>query len=213
MSRLRSLCLVAVCLVFAACGTVTDDGSLFDQLVSRVQESQDEARFGALRTADAPVLQIAIQKREQSGSLLLERRDGPFEYWLSSDGVQIILEDGMVHGVRGLGDGLLASELSEPLARLRGLQEGPSDRFHSYLDGNDMVVTRTYRCAFREVRNIPIDVEGGQFDTVLFRESCNSLDQSFENLYWVDTITRQIVQSRQWIGPFTEALSTRIVLR
>ena len=119
----------------------------------------------------------------------------------------------MIHSTRGLGEGLLASELSQPLARIASLEPGPSYRFHTYLTGNDETVTRTYRCEFLRVRDIAVPVSGTRIQTVLLRESCNSLDQFFENLYWVDPDNRQIVQSRQWAGPFIEAISTRIVLQ
>ena len=108
---------------------------------------------------------IAVIETEEAGELRLEQRDGPYEYWLSSDGVQLVLQDGMLHGTRGFGQGLLASDLSEPLARLQSLQEGPSDRFHTYLNGNDEAVTRTYRCEFRQTRSITISVPGGEIPT------------------------------------------------
>ena len=92
------------------------------------------------------------------------------------------------------------------------MSEGRSDRFHTYLNGNDEAVTRTYRCDIRKTREITIPVVGGEVATFLFRESCNSLDQEFENLYWVDPRSRQIVQSRQWAGPLVAAISTRVVL-
>lgn len=197
--------------VLVGCGTAVQDNG-WGVVLSRFQGTEQSSRFTAAVEADAPTLQIGFVDAGASANLRLERRDGPFEYWLSADGVHLVLEDGMLHSTRGLGEGLLASELSEPLRRLQTLQEGPSDRFHTYLNGNDEAVTRTYRCDFRQTREITIAVVGGEIPTVLFRESCNSLDQEFENLYWVDPQTRQIVQSRQWAGPLVAAISTRIVL-
>ena len=157
-------------------------------------------------------MQIAFVNEDRASDLLLERRDGEFEYWLSSDGVQLVMQRGMLHSTRGLGEGLLASELSEPLARVQSLEPGPSYRFHTYLTGNDEAITRTYLCEFRQTRDISIPISGVQSQTVLLRESCNNLDQAFENLSWVSIQDRQIVQSRQWAGPYVEAIATRIVL-
>lgn len=199
-------------LALTACGTVAEEGSVFSQSLARFQTPDVEPRFAAIQETGAPRLQIALVADERAGDLLLERRNGAFEYWLSSDGVQLVLQHGVIHSTRGLGEGLMASELSEPLARIRNLEDGPSDRFHTYLNGNDEAVTRTYRCDIRRTRDIAITISGQQIQTVLLRESCNSLDQEFENLYWVNPDTRQIVQSRQWAGPFVEAISTRIVL-
>ncbi|MEL7257828.1 MAG: YjbF family lipoprotein, partial [Pseudomonadota bacterium] len=134
-----------------------------------------------------------------------------FEYWLSPEGAQVILQDGMLHGLRGFGEGLLASELTEPLALVRGLRPGVSDRFHTFLDGNDRAVTRTYRCLIERIGPEEIALADIQVNTVLMVERCRSLDQSFENFYWVAPARSQIVLSRQWAGPFLGALSTRVV--
>lgn len=203
--------ILALMLVLAGCGNAVQNEGV-SVVLSQFRQAPEAARFAAAVEADAPILQVGFVDRGDNANLRLERRDGAFDYWISSDGVHLVLEDGMLHSTRGLGEGLLASDLSEPLARLTALSEGPSDRFHTYLNGNDEAVTRTYRCDIRKTREITIPVPGGEIATFLYRENCNSLDQQFENLYWVDPRTRQIVQSRQWAGPRVEAISTRIVL-
>lgn len=212
MKWLAGPIILAGLLSLAGCGAAGNQGTAVGQSLTAIREPQTEARFAALQKAAAPRLQVALIDREVASDILLEQRTGAFEYWLTSDGVHLILQDGMLQGTRGLGDGLLASDLSEPLARVRGLQEGPSDRFHTYLNGEDQTVTRTYRCDIRRTRDITIEVTGGSVATVLMREDCNSIDQQFENLYWVDPRNGRIVQSRQWVGPFTGNLSTRIIL-
>ena len=198
-------------ILLAGCGPALED-STATVLLSRFQDSGEFPRFSQAVEAGAPVLQVGFIESGLSTNLRLERRDGPFEYWLSVDGVQLVFEEGVLHSTRGLGETLLASEVSEPLERLKSLQDGPSDRLHTFIDGDDRAVTRTYRCDIRQTRETTIPVVGGEIDTLLFRESCNSLDQEFENLYWVDPRTRQIVQSRQWASPLVGPMSTRIVL-
>ena len=200
-------------MMLTACGTVVEQDTAFSQSLARFQTQQTDPRFESIQAAGAPRLQVALVNDDRASDLLLEQRNGPYEYWLSADGVHLILENGVIHGTRGLGEGLLASELSEPLARIQSLEPGPSVRFHTYLNGDDQAVTRTYRCDFRRTREITIPISGMVVDTVLLRESCNSLDQSFENLFWVNPRNRQIVQSRQWAGPHVEAISTRVVFK
>ncbi len=209
---MRYLAVVLVLALLSACGTSArvETASV---VTSRFQAPETFPRYAIAANAGAPVLQVAFVETNTSTTLVLERQTGPFQYWLSTDGVQIVLEDGMLHGTRGIGEGLLASDLSEPLARLTSLQEGRSTRFHTYLTGNDEAVTRTFECDIRRTRETTIAVVGGEFPTILFREACNSLDQEFENLYWVNPQTRQIIQSRQWVGPRVSDLSTRIVLQ
>lgn len=203
--------LIPVIALLIGCGTSQENDSLFDQALGGLRGSEFVPRFTALLKAEAPALQIGFVERQEGGTLLLERRDGDFDYWLSPDGVQIILQNGMLHGTRGLGEGLLASELSEPLSHVRGLTPGYSDRFHTYLDGNDQAETRTYRCLFTVGAQSEVALRSKTVQTVQMRENCRSLDQEFTNIYWVTPETRRIVQSRQWAGPFVGALSTRVV--
>lgn len=201
--------------LLASCGTAVDEESALGQSLARIMGNDADfvPRFVVLLQQEAPTLQIGFVDRETSGNVLLERQEGGFAYWLSPDGAQIILQDGMLHGTRGLGEGLLASELSQPLAMVRGLQSGWSDRFHTYLDGNDRAITRTYRCRIDNRGARELNLFGTPTDTRLMRESCRSLDQEFVNLYWVAPSSRDIIVSRQWAGPVIGAISTRIVPR
>jgi len=92
----------------------------------------------------APQLEVAYVRSKQSGAILLEHQRGDFDYWLSSDEVQLILQKGLIHGTRGIGEGLLAAELSQPLYHILNLKSGHSDRFHTYLNGNDQEFVNLY---------------------------------------------------------------------
>lgn len=204
----------ALLLLVAACGTAVDQDSAIGQSIAAARPGEDfTPRFITLLRQEAPTLQIGFVDLETSGNVLLESQEGAFAYWLTPDGGHIILQDGMLHSLRGFGEGLLASELTQPLALVRGMQSGWSDRFHTYLDGDDFAVTRTYRCLIENAGPREIDLLGTPTDTRLMREECRSLDQEFVNLYWVSPISQNIVLSRQWAGPVVGAISTRIVPR
>lgn len=214
LQMMRLALLHCVLFLLAACGTAVNEDSAIGQSIAAVRPNEDfTPRFIDLIKAGAPTLQVGFIEGERSGNVLLERQDGAFAYWLSPDGGQIVLQDGMLHSVRGFGEGLLASELSEPLALVRALQPGWSDRFHTYLDGNDFAVTRTYRCRIDNRGAREIDLFGTPTAARLMREDCRSLDQEFVNLYWVSPSSRDIILSRQWVGPVVGVMSTRIVPR
>ncbi len=197
--------------LLAGCGSAGVDDSAFGQSLAGLRGKEYSPRFIALLKAEAPALQIGFVRRQEGGAVLLEQRNGDFDYWLSPDAAQIILQGGLLHGTRGLGEGLLASELTQPLAHVRGLQAGHSFRFHTYLNGNDRAVTRTYRCVFTLGKQDEVTLADRTVQTVQMRENCRSLDQKFTNIYWITPKTRQIVQSRQWAGPHIGSISTRIV--
>ncbi len=199
---------ITLCAVFlAACTSEGRDDSSFGQVAAALAPAKTPPRVQALLRANAPRLEVGNIRKKTKGLVLLEARKDGYEYWLSGDGSQLILQNGMLHGTRGMGEGLLASELSQPLAHVLGLTSGWSDRFHTYLNGNDQAVTRTYRCQI----DATSETQSGHAAVRVVREECSSLDQKFANIYWVDVSSRQIVQSRQWVGPFVGSISTRLV--
>lgn len=209
----RGIGILSLCAGLAGCGTAVDEESGLGLTLSQLrgEGAVMHPRFIALLKAEAPALQVAFVDQERTGTVLLEDATGDFHYWLSADGAQLILQSGMLHGTRGLGEGLLASDISEPLALIRGLRAGVSDRFHTYLDGNDRAVTRTYRCVIVDEGAQKIGLGTTQVAVRLMRETCQSLDQNFINLYWVSPTQREIILSRQWAGPFIGAITMRIV--
>ncbi|MEO0863324.1 MAG: YjbF family lipoprotein [Pseudomonadota bacterium] len=212
---IRTPVIALMLLALMACGTAIEDDSAIGQSVAALRRDAPDfvPRFITLLQAEAPVLQVGFVDLGTNGNLLLERQDGDFAYWLSPDGGQIVLQSGMLHSTRGLGEGLLASDLSEPLPLVLGLRPGWSDRLHTYLDGEDFAITRTYRCRIDYEGPRRIDLLGRPVDTALMRESCRSLDQAFVNVYWVVPSSRTIVLSRQWAGPEIGPVSTRVVPR
>ncbi|MFD2741762.1 YjbF family lipoprotein [Sulfitobacter aestuarii] len=200
-------------LLLAACGSPTTEPSRLDTLRAALGGAEPDfaPRFAALIAARAPALQVGFIDKEVSTTLLLEQRRNGIETWLSPEGAALVLERGMLHGTRGFGTGLLASELSEPLALVLARQGGRSDRLMTYLDGNDRAVTRTFRCVLSSRGARQLSLQGRVIPTTLMQEDCKSLDQSFRNLYWV--AQSGIVQSRQWAGGKTGEISTRVVLR
>lgn len=202
-------------LLLSACGNTPQQDSTVSVLTDRIGLTQAAVspRFAAVLQTDPPILQVSFVDIERTGNLVLERRDGQFEYWLSPDGAHLILQAGMLHSTRGFGEGLLASDLSEPLNLVTRRQAGVADRFHTYLDGNDRTVTRTYRCVIENDGPQEVSLSNGQVNAVIMTESCRSLDQEFRNFYWVRASTGKIVQSRQWVGPVIGSVSTRSVPR
>jgi len=204
-----------LCSLLAGCGTVADKKNPILAGLNTLQGSQPALapRFASLVEQDVPRLQVSIIETGANATLLLERQNGNFAYWLTVDGSHLVLESGLLHGTRGFGEGLLASELGEPLALVRSRRDGWSDRFHTYLDGNDRAVTRTYRCLIENKGQKETKLLGGTVKTELMSESCRSLDQKFLNFYWVVPATGQIVLSRQWAGPEIGQISIRVVPR
>lgn len=171
-------------------------------------------RFAAL-VADqsVPAMILTVESRAQAGRLLLESRINGVETWLSSDLSAVMLEKGMMQGTRGLGSELFAAELSEPMRLILSGQTGYSDRLHSNLTGNDEINTTTFRCLVEAKGSSVIPLEIGNVPTRIMTEDCKSLDQSFQNTYWVSKNSGAIVQARQWAGDDVGYIKTQSASR
>ena len=208
-SLFQALTAVAI-IVVTGCSNTSDE---LDQISSVLRPGQQQpvARSVPLLSANAPQLLVAFPKIESLGVMLLEgRRDG-VETWLSAEGATLTLQRGMLRSSRGLGQGLLASEISQSVDMVFAGRAGTVHRFHTYLNGNNETETRTYVCQIED-RGIHTVVIGGMsMDTRLMAEDCQNLDQQFLNLYWVSRANNQIVQSRQWLGDLVGVVSTRVI--
>lgn len=212
---IRAACLLLVMTLLAACADNTSDDFAQMQRIASPEKAPFDPRFVALSEAgvSVPALQVATLKEGLSGVVLLESRRDGVDTWLSRDGASLIMRQGMLVGTRGFGGGLTASDIDQPMAMIFGGQQGASDRFMTFLNGNDEVNTRTYRCEIKNRGAREISVGGKPKQTRLMAEDCRSLDQSFLNLYWIAASGGGIVQTRQWAGDYTGIITTRVVPR
>jgi len=212
MSRYaRLLMLVAL---LGACTNSSDDFENM-KLILAPDKVGFNPRFVALAEAGStvPALQVAFVEQARASTVLLESTRDGIDTWLTPDGATLITKQGMLVGTRGFGAGMLASDVDQPLAMVLGGREGFSDRFHTFLNGNDEANTRTYRCEIKNRGAREVIVGDKPIQTRLMAEDCRSLDQSFLNLFWVSDTGNRIVQTRQWTGDFLGIVTTRVVPR
>lgn len=204
--------LFAATAALAACANPGSEPSGIETSISVLQGNDGiTPRFQELTQTPRPILQVGLIDAGSAGNMLLEARDGPYESFLSPNSASITLNRGMLHAIFGFGEGLMATEVSEPLALVLRGQSGVADRIHTYLGGDDRTVARTYRCVISDLGPRSVALIDRTVSARLMREDCRNAEQAFENLYWVDQGRGQIVQSRQWAGPNLGAVSTRRV--
>lgn len=204
-----------VIFVLVACVGCSSDGnksSVFAMTSSYFapREFAPELRFAQLFDQARPVLDIEFVDLGVAGKLVLEQQDGQYSRYLSADLGGIVLQNGVVHSMFGFGEPLAGAELSEPLRLILAGQSGQADRFHTYIDGENRAVTRTFYCQITALGSRDVVLENRQVVTKLLTESCQGLNQSFENIYFVDILGGEVVQSRQWVGENVGSIATRV---
>lgn len=174
------------------------------------REYVPSARFTTLFREPRPVLDIEFVDLGVAGKLILEQEDGDYARYLSADLGGILLRNGMLHSIYSFGEPLVGAELSQSLALVLTGQSGQADRFHTYLNGEDELVRRTYRCDVDVHGDRDVELTTGKVATLLVSETCRNLDQVFENLYWINRSRQQVIQSRQWVSPNIGSMVTQV---
>ena len=224
--KMRSLAMMICAGLLSACsgtapGGVALGGGPLDSGVSRIaqrlfsggQPTAASAPFQALLATSAPAIVVSVENREAATGFLRQsaRSQGSttIETWISPDNVALYLENGFVVGTRGLGLDLMAADISQTAALVLARRDGQVQRFMSFLDGNDQVTVRSYICDIESRGGREVNLGSGMVATELVQERCTNPDQTFQNLYWIETRTGQIAQSRQWAGDFSGPLAIR----
>ncbi|MFK7837589.1 MAG: YjbF family lipoprotein [Sulfitobacter sp.] len=175
-----------------ALGVLLDEpvGPQTDGVFPRFQPLLDAGRGPAL---DAQVVETGIR-----GGFLRESRRGNIETWLGTDGVSLIFDRGVLHGTRGIGAGMLASDVSASARAVLAGQSGEVQRIHTFLNGNSQAISRAYVCEISNEGSEAIVLDIGAVNARRMSERCRNLNQDFTNIYWVSN--GSIVKSQQWTG-------------
>src|SRR6056297_540937 len=202
-----ALTLCGAVALLTACSS-RDDSTLSD-LRGLLQKPPSSERFVALFEEQSPALEVLFLRTQSVSRLLLSHENQGVLTWLSIESASLKTRNGFIVGTRGFAEGLQAAHVDEVARLVRAEAPGTASRFHTYLDGNNDIATRSYRCVV-----IPSDVESltlmGQ--TVSARrvsEECRSLTDEFTNIYWIRD--GEILQAVQWIGPIVGSLLIRLV--
>ncbi|MDJ1017531.1 MAG: YjbF family lipoprotein [Paracoccaceae bacterium] len=144
----------------------------------------------------ATLLQARLAADGRQGSFAKVARTGDYETWRAADGSALALRGRLVTATYSLGNDLYSADVRDTLDRLQGRGAGEALRVHRYLDGENQIVTRAFRCIVRKT---------GSGGLVIAREACQGADIGFENRYTL-TPSGRILTSRQWIGPEVGAI-------
>jgi len=169
-------------------------------------------RFNALLREPRPMLQIGLVNAGMQSRMVQESVDGPFVRYLSIDRASIILEHGLLHSLFGFGEGLMGADLSQVLRLVRTGQTGVAVRRHTYLTGADETIVRQFTCTISDQGESSVDTVHGAIATRLMYETClENGNPVFENQYWVDISTGEVMLSLQWVSEDFGSISTRVI--
>ena len=171
------------------------------------------AEFAAAEQAGAPRFLAAIETRPEAVALFLRQTrsaSSGVSTWISGDGAQLMLDDGILVGSRGFSGDVMAAQVSESAALIHGLSPGTATRLMTLIDGEDHAVTRAFRCQVSLGESEEVIIGTRAVPAIPVTEACHGTLASFENYYWVVPRSGEIIQSSQWAGTVTGKMSLRV---
>jgi hypothetical protein len=145
-----------------------------------------------------PLIRIELGERPLIGYYYIALENGERVTWASTDRTNFTTQGGILIATRGLAGDLMQSDTSAIRAALRGGQAGAYRR-HTYLGGDNKLVTEDYTCRITDNGTTTITVLERQHRVRHISESCQGAGHAFVNEYWHGQGV--MWKSRQWTGP------------
>lgn len=200
-------------LALSACSSEDDKNALIRQAFNPAHFVEADPTFLALAQKGAPAQVLSIERREQAYTVILRQtvNHRGEESWISGEGLSVGMKDGMILSTRGFGGDLMAADPSRIVPFLRAGRDGISELFLTHLTANDETELLAFRCRISNLGPEDVDLGGRVAKTRLMKAECRNGTDAFENLYWVDQRSSEVVQSRQWISAYLGTLATRVI--
>lgn len=217
LAMMRSLSPLLGALALLALGACSSDPQTRRLIASATPFSRPAPvlapEFAAAERAGTPRFIAAVEARPEAIALFVRQtrseRSG-VGTWISGDGAQLMLDDGLLVGSRGFSGDVMAAQLRESAALIHGLSPGVATRLMTLIDGEDHAVTRAFRCQISPGAREDVTIGTRALQAVTVTEACRGTVASFENYYWVVPQTGEIIQSSQWAGTVTGKISLRM---
>lgn len=179
MTKFALMALIATGLV-SACATLTPKPPPLSEFV---------------RPLSSTLLTIKIPARGAEATLVLVARNQGVETWQTGDNVTVSTQNGVVVATRGLGFDVMGSDVRQTISALAGRLAG------------QYVVNRRYLSADNHNVSVSATCTMSRSAAGLYLEDCEAAGVAYRNEYALDGAGR-IAQSKQWIGPEVQYLST-----
>lgn len=207
MIRKRICGFAALCLFLAGCGPLAEEGPVPTAVSALLAGRADNAPAADPRrdltremidASPTPLLLVVIPERDLAASLFQVGESGTRTSWLTTDGIGITLRGGMLTETRGLGEDLMAADLTrlrpDPVTASQGR------RIHDYLAGTDEIIRHGFACTLAPVGRQDVEIVGRIYPATLVEETCAGASGQFANRYWIAP-GGLIRKSRQWVSP------------
>ncbi len=155
----------------------------------------DDLTMARLSDSDVPLI-LASRDGTVTGTYTQDARSGAAEVWVSPDGGQMSLQNGVLVAADLPGDALIRVEPAGPVTSLAGASYV---RAYHHADGDGARVT-TYDCTMSAPRSETLSILDARVRAATLTESCTGPSgATIENAFAVAP-DGTVVRSRQWVS-------------
>ncbi len=126
------------------------------------------------------------------------------EVWRSSLKANVFLRNGVLVGTRGVGSDIISADAKYTTRALAARSNGSGTRSYTISDGDLTTTKYEFNCRYENLGAKNIVVAYQSFKTTHMRETCvqtSPESNTIANDYWVESGTKIVRQSRQWVSP------------
>lgn len=202
---MKTLIKFAALSALVACGPLAKDNNaskISNAVKGLVNQSDAEAvpafTFADLAASETPVILAAVPTLGVADVFQKIGANGERITWISSHGMTITLDHGVIVATRGFGEDIYAAD-NNGLSQALKSGSGDYERRIEQLNSSDEITRIEFLCELQTVGPDKVTVLDRSFDATKLQETCRSEEVAFGNFYWVNG-AGAVIQSQQWIG-------------
>ena len=145
------------------------------------------------------ILTASVDEKNQSTLVSLGNNEERLT-WVSSDGISLSYDDGVLIATRGFSQDLLSLKYEKP-SKLFTSSYRQYNKTHRYLNGENRYNELKFKCTGKKMAPQPIEIVEYALLVDRYVETCVNKRYTYKNEYYLLSGTTVVVKSKQWISP------------
>ena len=147
-----------------------------------------------------PIILISSMDKINQATLVALGNNKEKLTWVSSDGIGLSYDQGMLIGTRGYSQDLFFLKYKKP-ANIFAASQIKYNKIHRYLKSDNKYFDIGFECRGNKNTSKHIDILDSQLLVDTFVEECKSTEHEYVNEYDLLAGTTIVIKSKQWISP------------
>lgn len=152
------------------------------------------------------ILTSSVDNKNQSTLVSLGNNEERLT-WVSSDGISLSYDSGVLIATRGFSQDLLSLKYEEP-NKLFTSNSLIYNKTHRYLNGENRYNDLRFKCSGKKLTPQSIEIVGYSLLVDRYVETCINERHNYTNEYDLLSGTTIVVKSKQWISPINNYFLT-----